>query len=177
MRRISSHIQLIAAIAAICLAGQGFATSAATAASSPTVNKAELNKAVQEALSAKAQTEKGATGQSGIGSTSGGLSSSESFSKLTEGGGEEEATTAQIPVTTATATSGGVPTSVLIPIFIVGALLLGGIAFFIVRDARGVAPAGDGLGANASAAQERAVRHRKRRAKAKAARQQRKRNR
>ncbi len=57
-----------------------------------------------------------------------------------------------------------------------GAVLLGGIAFFIVRDARSVAPVVDGL-AGAGSAQERAARLRKRRAKAKAARRQRKRNR
>ena len=178
MRRISSHIPLIAALFAICLAGQTVATGAAAAASSPTVNKAALNKAVQEAL-AKAQTEKGATGQgaAGTGSTSAGLGSSESLSKLTEGGGEEEATTQTTATTSATSTSSGTSTSILVPIFAVGGLLLGGIAFFIVRDARSVAPAGDGLGGTGNAAQERAVRHRKRRAKAKAARQQRKRNR
>jgi hypothetical protein len=65
---------------------------------------------------------------------------------------------------------------VLLPIFIVGAVLLGGIAFFIVRDARSVAPVGDALAAGGSA-QDRAARLRKRRAKAKAARRQRKRNR
>jgi hypothetical protein len=52
--------------------------------------------------------------------------------------------------------------------------LLAGVAFFIVRDSRRVAPAGDGL---AGSSRDRAVRLRKRRAKAKAARRQRKRNR
>jgi hypothetical protein len=54
-------------------------------------------------------------------------------------------------------------------------LLLGGIAYLIVRDARNVAPVGDGLVGGTR--QDRASRQRKRRAKAKAARQQRKRNR
>jgi hypothetical protein len=62
-----------------------------------------------------------------------------------------------------------------VPIFIAGALLLGGIAFLIVRDARNVAPVGDGL--VGATTQERAAQRRKRKAKAKAARQQRKRNR
>ena len=66
--------------------------------------------------------------------------------------------------------------NVIVPILALGAILLGGIAFFIVRDSRGMAPAGGGL-ASAISAQERAARQRKRRAKAKAARRQRKRNR
>ncbi|HTA14605.1 MAG TPA: hypothetical protein VK781_07085 [Solirubrobacteraceae bacterium] len=178
MRRIRSHIPLIAALAAICLAGQTVAIGTALAASSPPVDKAALNKAVQEAL-AKAQAEKGAGGQSAAGSaSSGGVSgSSESFSKLTQGGGEEETATQTTPTTAATTTaSSGLSTNVLVPIFILGGLLLAGIAFFIVRDARSVAPAGDGLG-NAGSSRDRAARQRKRRAKAKAARQQRKRNR
>jgi hypothetical protein len=178
MRRICSHIPLIAALAAVCLAGQTLAIGTAVAATSPPVDKAAINKAVQEAL-AKAQAEKGgASGQSAAGTESTGGSaggSSESFSKLTQGGGEEETTT-PTTATTSTASSSGVSTSVLVPVFILGGLLIAGIAFYIVRDARGVAPAGDGLG-SAGSVQERAARQRKRRAKAKAARRQRKRNR
>lgn len=179
MRRISSYIPLIAALAAACFAGQTVATGvAATAGGSAPVNKAALNAAVQEAL-AKAQAGRGTGAQSapGTGSTSasgGGLGASESLSNLTNGGGEEEAAT---PATaTTTSSSSGLSTGVLIPIFVAGALLLGGIAFFIVRDARSVAPAGDGFG-SAGSSQDQAARLRKRRAKAKAARRQRKRNR
>ena len=57
------------------------------------------------------------------------------------------------------------------------ALLLAGIAFVIVRDARRFAPANDADVIEARSAHDTAVRLRKRRAKAKAARQQRKRNR
>ena len=58
-------------------------------------------------------------------------------------------------------------------------MLLVGIAFVIVRDARRVAPAGrDSISDREARAETRSgVRQRKRRAKAKAARQQRKRNR
>ena len=178
MRRISSYIPLIAALAAMCFAGQTVAAGEATAASagSTPVNKAALNKAVQEAL-AKAQTEKstGAQGATGTGSSSGSLGSSESFSNLTGKSGEEETPT-QTTATTSSSSSSGLSTSVLVPIFVVGALLLAGIAFFIVRDARNVAPAGDGLG-SADSSRDQAARLRKRRAKAKAARRQCKRDR
>jgi hypothetical protein len=56
-------------------------------------------------------------------------------------------------------------------------LLLIGIAFVIVRDARKVAPAGDPQLSAGVASSNWAAKQRKRRAKAKAARQQRKRNR
>jgi cobalamin biosynthesis Mg chelatase CobN len=183
MRRISSYIPLIAALAATCWAGQTVATGIAAAATSPTVDKAALNKAVQEAL-AKAQAGKGAgaqgaTGAAGAGAAPGGnggsLGSSEALSNLTNGGGEEEAAAQTTPTTTSSSSS-GVSTSVLVPIFAAGAVLLLGIAFFIVRDARSVAPVGGGLG-GAGSSQDRAARQRKRRAKAKAARRQRKRNR
>jgi hypothetical protein len=196
MRRISSYIPLIAALATICMAGQSVAAGAAIAAGTPTVDKAALNKAVQEAL-AKAQagqggaagagaagvpgaagagvTGAGAAGATGAGAAGGGLGSSESFSNLTKGS-EEETPTISTPTTATASASSGISMSVLLPIFIVGGVLLAGIAFFIVRDARSMAPAGDGLG-SAGSAQERAVRQRKRRAQAKAARRQRKRNR
>jgi hypothetical protein len=56
-------------------------------------------------------------------------------------------------------------------------VLLIGIAFVIVRDARRVASVGDGNLASGGAARDSAARLRQRRAKAKAARRQRKRNR
>jgi hypothetical protein len=190
MRRIP-HIQLLAALLAICLAGQTSASlTSAFAAATPSINKAELNKAVQEALAkqsggaagGQAVEAGGAAGSAGAAAgtgagaagASGGLGNSGSLSNLTEGTGGEEETPTVSTATTNTASS-GVSTGVLLPIFIVGAILLGGIAFFIVRDARSVAPVADTLGGGS--AQERAVRMRKRRAKAKAARRQRKRNR
>jgi hypothetical protein len=56
-------------------------------------------------------------------------------------------------------------------------LLLGGIAYLIVHDARRVAPAGDADLLEARSRSDSAARVRRRRAQAKAARQQRKRNR
>jgi hypothetical protein len=185
MRRISSHIQLIAALVALCLAGQTIATVAAwgapAAANISPAEKAALDKQVQEAIA------KGKLGQSagtqgagiqgaatGAEPAGGGLGSSEAFSNLTHKAETEEE---EEPATQAVSTtaSSGISSGVLVPIFVVGGALLVGIAFLIVRDARNVAPAGDGFGGGSS--QDRAVRMRKRRAKSKAARRQRKRNR
>ena len=97
--------------------------------------------------------------QGSDGTASEGLGTSGALSNLTKWyGGEEEASTPTSSTASSTSTSGGVSTGVLLPIFIVGAVLLGGIAFFIVRDARGVAPVADGFG-NAGSAQERAARY------------------
>ncbi len=179
MRRIRSHIQLVAALVAVCLTGQVVGVGLAAAANSPTIDKAALNKQVQEAI-AKAKAEKGAGAQGATGAGSAGAgtgsSGSEAFSNLTGGTGGQEETTTPTTATTAASSSSGLSINVLVPIFAVGLVLLGGIAFFIMRDARGMAPAGDGL-ASASSVQDRAARQRKRRAKAKAARRQRKRNR
>lgn len=68
-----------------------------------------------------------------------------------------------------------ISTGLLALIGIVAAALIGGIAFFIMRDARSYAPA-TGLSESGSA-RDRAARQRKRRAQAKAARRARKRNR
>lgn len=182
MRRVYTHIRLsLAVLAVLCIAGQSLPTTAAWAAAG-SVNlssseKAELEKQVQEQLAKdKTGQSAGAEGTSGVGSTGGGLGGSTSSNLAQKA--EAEAETEEEPATKTTATTsteaGGISTGVLIPIFIAGALLLGGIAFLIVRDARSVAPVADGLGASA---QDRAARQRKRRAKAKAARKQRKRNR
>jgi hypothetical protein len=92
--------------------------------------------------------------------------------------------TATTPKTTTATTSTGETTnsdsnSRLLLILGVGAavVLLGGIAFVIVRDARRVAPAGDADALERGSARDSAAQLRRRRAKAKAARQQRKRNR
>jgi cobalamin biosynthesis Mg chelatase CobN len=182
MRRIASHISLIAVLAAVCLCGLTATCALAATGASTSVNKEALDKAVQEALAKdKISTSVGAQNAEAAGaetpSTSNAFGApSESSSNLTSSAAGEEESTA----TTATTASGtalsSVSTGVVIPVGIVCIVLLGGIAFFILRDARGVAPAGDGLGSR-STAQEHAARRRKRRAKAKAARQQRKRNR
>jgi hypothetical protein len=182
MHRITSHISLIAVLAAVSLFGLTATCAVADTGSSTSLNKAELDKSVQEAL-AKAETGTSAGAQNPAAAGAETPSSSEAFSAPSESSsnltssaaGEEEST-----ATTATTASGtslsSVPSGVVIPIGIVCILLLGGIAFLILRDARSVAPVGDGLGSR-STAQEHAARRRKRRAKTKAARQQRKRNR
>ena len=189
------HNRLLATLLLTLLAGQAPALIAsAGAAATPTIDKAQLNQAVQEALAKQSgATGAGAGAAAGLGSsgssaglstgsTAGsatgaeGLGTSSALSNLTSGEGAEEESPLKTATSSTSSSSSSVSTSVLLPIFIVGALLLGGIAFFIVRDARGVAPVVDGLG-NPGSAQERAARLRKRRAKAKAARRQRKRNR
>lgn len=182
MRRISSHIQLMAVLAVLCLAGQSLVTAtvwgAAGGVTLSSSEKAELNKQVQEQL-AKAKTGQSgssALGATGAGSTSEGLGSSAGASSNLAQKAEAEEEEPATKTTASTSTeSSGISTSVLIPIFIAGVLLLGGIAYLIVRDARSVAPVGDGL--VGGSVQDKAARQRKRRAKAKAARQQRKRNR
>ncbi len=187
------HNRLLATLLLTLLAGQAPALIAsAGAAATPTIDKAQLNQAVQEAL-AKQSGAAGAGSAAGLGSSGSaaglstgsasgsaagaeGLGTSSALSNLTSGEGAEEESPLKTATSSTSSSSSGVSTSVLLPIFIVGALLLGGIAFFIVRDARGVAPVVDGLG-NPGSAHERAARLRKRRAKAKAARRQRKRNR
>lgn len=87
----------------------------------------------------------------------------------------ETTATSETGVTTTTQATNSTKT-----IFIavgVALVLLVGIAFVIVRDARRVAPAGDVEAIEARAARDTAVKLRNRRAKAKAARSQRKKNR
>jgi hypothetical protein len=179
--------RLLATLLLTLIAGQTPALLAsAGAAATPTIDKAQLNQAVQEALAKQSGSAGAAAGSAGLGSSAGstsgspagseGLGTSGALSSLTNGEGPEEESTPKTSTSSSSSSSSSVSSSVLLPIFIVGAILLGGIAFFIVRDARGVAPVVDGLG-NPGSAQERAARLRKRRAKAKAARRQRKRNR
>jgi beta-lactamase regulating signal transducer with metallopeptidase domain len=97
------------------------------------------------------------------------------FSELTEGQTETTPTT-ETTTTAATTETTSNTGSVL---WIAGGaalLLLGGIAFLIMRDARSVAPAGDGLLGKGGSGHDTAAMMRKRRAKAKAARRQRKQN-
>jgi hypothetical protein len=187
MRQISWHIQLLAILTVLCFAGQSSLLTTTVWAASGSVSlsssqKAELDKQVQEQL---AKVKAGQSGSSSPGAPAAG-SSGEGLGGSAEGSSnliqkaEAEAKTGEEPATKTTATSStesssGISMGVLVPIFIAGALLLGGIAFLIVRDARNVAPVGDGL--VGGSVQDKAARQRKRRAKAKAARQQRKRNR
>jgi hypothetical protein len=97
------------------------------------------------------------------------------FSELTEG--QTETTPTETTATTATTTETTSNTGSVL--WIAGGaalLLLGGIAFLIMRDARSVAPAGDGLLGKGGSGHDTAAMMRKRRAKAKAARRQRKQN-
>jgi hypothetical protein len=181
MRRITSNISLIAVLVAVSLFGLT-ASCAVAATGSTTLNKAELDKSVQEAL-AKAQTGTSVGAQNPAAAGAETPSSSEAFSApgsssnlTSSGAGEEEETTATTATTASGTSLSKISTGVVIPVGIVCIVLLGGIAFLILRDARSVAPVGDGLGSR-STAEEHAARRRKRRAKTKAARQQRKRNR
>jgi hypothetical protein len=105
------------------------------------------------------------------------LGSGNSFNELTKRA-EGEATTTQTataPASNSSSTSNS--SSLLLAGGGVAIVLLGGIAFVIVRDARRVAPAGEGKVADGASRGNSAARMRRRRARAKAARQQRKRNR
>ena len=103
------------------------------------------------------------------------IGGSGAFSELTEG--QTETTPTQTTATTSVESTSNSKGTILLAIG-AAVLLLGGIAFMIVRDARNVAPAGDGLlgGGGSGAQRDTAAMMRKRRAKAKAARQQRKQN-
>src|ERR1700735_2737866 len=178
MRRIASHISLIAVLAAMSLFGLTATCAVASTVSGTPLNNAEIEKSVQEAL-AKAKTGASAGAQNPAAAGAETPSSSEAFgapsessSNLTSSAAGEEESTATTATTASGTSLSTISTGVVIPVGIVCILLLGGIAFLILRDARSVAPVGDGLGSR-STAQENAVRRRKRRAKAKAARQQR----
>jgi hypothetical protein len=104
------------------------------------------------------------------------ISPGNSFNELTKS--QPETTTTRTTRTQTNETSGTSNSKVLLFVgFVAAAVLLGGIAFLIVRDARRVAPAGDAELAEARTRSDTAARVRRRRAQAKAARQQRKRNR
>jgi hypothetical protein len=112
-------------------------------------------------------------------SPSGGAAASEgnAFNELSSGAQQSEST--QTQRTETKGSTGQTSNSKKTVVIALGAaiILLIAIASVIVRDARKVAPAGDGPLAEARAARDTAAMLRRRRAKAKAARQQRKRNR
>jgi hypothetical protein len=115
-------------------------------------------------------------GASGAPVQAAGLNGSGALNELTEGQ-TEETKTATTAAKTSTTSQSGVSGTVLVLALAAAVVVLSGVAFVIVRDARRVAPANDADIAEARSEHDSAVRLRKRRAKAKAARQQRKRNR
>jgi hypothetical protein len=116
------------------------------------------------------------------------LSGGGALGNLTKGASETKPTTTPTTITTApTATTATTETtkesephnsrSVILVVAGAAVLLLSGVAFVIVRDARKVAPASEVEFAEGSTPRHTEAALRKRRAKAKAARRQRKRNR
>jgi hypothetical protein len=101
----------------------------------------------------------------------------QAFSELTQGGQTTPTTTTATTSTEAsTSTTSNSKSLILVALGAAIALLIG-IAYFIVRDARRVAPAGDAVfNEGGPSSRDPAAQLRRRRARAKAARQQRKRN-
>jgi hypothetical protein len=110
---------------------------------------------------------------------SAGLGAGSSFNELAGGGQESTTTTPKTRTTTSNSASTSSTNSHTLIFLALGAavLVLSGIAYVIVRDARRMAPAGDVDAIERGSARDSAARLRKRRARAKAARRQRKRNR
>jgi len=73
--------------------------------------------------------------------------------------------------------SGGLTGSIVIPLIIIGAVILLGTGYMIVRDAHRRAPVADFEPEDATPSKARAARHQRQRTRAKAARRQRRRNR
>jgi hypothetical protein len=115
-------------------------------------------------------------GTSPIALAVGGNSEGGAFSELSQSGQEEATKTQKTETTTSTEPTSNSKKTIIIAL-VAAVVVLIGIAFVIVRDARRVAPAGDPQLAEARSAHDSAAMLRKRRAKAKAARKQRKRTR
>lgn len=97
---------------------------------------------------------------------------------LTEGASEEQTTTPAKAANTGSSEETTHNSSSTVAIVIaIGAVLLAGVAFVIIRDARRWAPAGDAELVEAGGSRHSPAALQRRRAKAKAARKQRKRNR
>lgn len=151
MQAIRSHLLVLTALLTLALAVS--APSAALAAASGGT-----------AAPAGGSTGGSVTGQNGqLSKLTGGATPEEQEEELAEKNAASVKSTESKPVST----------GLIVLIGTVAAVLLGGIAFLIVRDARSVAPATGLVGS----ARDQATRQRKRKAKAKAARQARKRNR
>jgi hypothetical protein len=103
------------------------------------------------------------------------------YNELVGGGAQEQTPTTPAKTSTtptsATTTSGSNSKTAIFLAFGAAAVLLVGIGFVVMRDARKVAPVGDGPVSSGRPGRDPAARLRKRRAQAKAARTQRKRNR
>jgi hypothetical protein len=106
----------------------------------------------------------------------GAVSSEGAFNQLSEAA-TKESTQTQTTETTGTTEPKSNSKKTIIIALVAAVVLLSGIAYVIVRDARRVAPAGDPQLVEARSAHDQAAQLRKRRAKAKAARRQRKRTR
>jgi hypothetical protein len=106
----------------------------------------------------------------------GSVNSEGAFNQLSEAASKESTQTQKTETTATTEKTSNSKKTIVIAL-VAAVVLLSGIAYVIVRDARRVAPAGDPQLAEARSAQDHAVALRKRRAKAKAARRQRKRTR
>ena len=104
------------------------------------------------------------------------LGGGSAFSELTEGQTQTETTPTETTTTSPSTETTTNSSSMLVLVLGAAVLLLVAIAFLIVRDARSVAPAGDGLLGKGGAKRDTATIMRKRRTKAKAARRQRKQN-
>lgn len=112
------------------------------------------------------------------GALAAGIEGGNSFNELSQKAQEQEQTAPK--TTSRNAGSSGEPSNTGKTIVIgtlAGVVLIGAIAFAIIRDVRRVAPAGEAELIERRAASDQAVRMRNRRSKAKAARKQRKRNR
>jgi hypothetical protein len=105
------------------------------------------------------------------------LEGNSAFRELQRGAQESPTTTKTTTTASTTSTQSGTSRDVILLASGAAVLLLSGIGFVIVRDARRVAPASDLEAIERSSARDSAARLRNRRSKAKAARQQRKRNR
>jgi hypothetical protein len=102
------------------------------------------------------------------------LSGGSALNELTEGA---QSTPTQTTATTATTTESTNSRTTIILALVAAFVLLVGIAFVIVRDARRMAPVTDSQLSEGSSPRDSAARLQRRRAKAKAARRHRKRNR
>jgi hypothetical protein len=106
-----------------------------------------------------------------------GVAEGNAFNQLTKSQPETTTTRTQTRAPGTESSSSSNSSTLLFVGLVAAAVLLGGIAVLIVRDARRVAPAGDADLIEARERSDSAARVRRRRAQAKAARQHRKRNR
>jgi hypothetical protein len=121
-----------------------------------------------------------AIGLAGVGAPaamSASLNENPALGELTGGSSAATQTTSTAATTTTSSSSDSKSTTVVLGVLAAAVALIVGIAFFIMRDARSVVPAGEIPVGEASPTRHSPESLRRRRAKAKAARRQRKRNR